>query len=98
MIGRFSSLGAYKGLFALKEFVLCLAGGGLAVAAFILQPASGLSWPAVLLGLASVAINGLPIIVGAVRGVMERRVNVDSWSVWPLSPPWSRARSSPPPW
>ncbi len=77
MIGRFSSLGAYKGLFALKEFVLCLAGGGLAVAAFILQPASGLSWPAVLLGLASVAINGLPIIVGAVRGVMERRVNVD---------------------
>ncbi|MEA4856728.1 cation-translocating P-type ATPase [Solidesulfovibrio sp.] len=77
MIGRFSSLGAYKGLFALKEIALCLVGGALALAAALLQPETGLSWPAILLGLAAVAINGLPIVVEAVRGVLSRQVNVD---------------------
>ena len=77
MIGRFSSLGAYKGLFAFKELALCLAGGVLALAAYLIRPETGPVWPSVLLGLLSVAINGLPIVIGAVRGVMERRVNVD---------------------
>ncbi|WP_300157175.1 cation-translocating P-type ATPase [Solidesulfovibrio sp.] len=77
MIGRFSSLGAYKGLFAFKELALCLAGGVLALAAYLVRPETGPVWPSVLLGLLSVAINGLPIVIGAVRGVMERRVNVD---------------------
>ncbi len=77
MIGRFSRLDAYKGLFALKELTLCLAGGALALAAYLVVPASGTSPLSILLGLASVAVNGLPIVVGAARGIMERRVNVD---------------------
>ena len=76
MIGRFSRLDAYKGLFALKALTLCLAGGALALAAYLVAPASGTSPLSILLGLASVAVNGLPIVVGAARGVMERRVNV----------------------
>lgn len=77
MIGRFSRLDAYRGLFAIKELALCLAGGVLALAAYLVAPASGPSMLSVLLGLLAVALNGLPIVVGAARGVMERRVNVD---------------------
>lgn len=77
MIGRFSRLGAYEKLFDFKEIALCLVGGGLALAAWRLQPESGLAWPSVVLGLIAVAINGAPIVVGAVKGVMARQVNVD---------------------
>lgn len=77
MIGRFSSLGAYKGLFTLREFYRCMSGGGLALAAFVVGQAGGAMWLAVLLGLASVALNGLPIVIEAARGLSERRINVD---------------------
>uniref|UniRef100_I2Q3A8 P-type Zn(2+) transporter n=1 Tax=Desulfovibrio sp. U5L TaxID=596152 RepID=I2Q3A8_9BACT len=77
MIGRFSSLGAYRGLFALREFSLCLAGGGLALAAFLIDRPGAAHWLALALGLGSVAINGLPIVIEAGRGLFERRVNVD---------------------
>ncbi|EFL52126.1 heavy metal translocating P-type ATPase [Solidesulfovibrio fructosivorans JJ]] len=77
MIGRFSSLGAYKGLFTLREFYRCLSGGGLALAAFIVGQAGGPLWLAMLLGLASVVVNGAPIVIEAARGLYERRVNVD---------------------
>ncbi|MHC1711213.1 MAG: heavy metal translocating P-type ATPase [Solidesulfovibrio sp.] len=77
MIGRFSSLGVYRGLFGLRKFYLCLTGGGLALAAFFLDGGQGALLPATLLGLISVAINGLPIVVSAVKGLIRRRVNVD---------------------
>ena len=77
MIGRFAHLGAYKGLFTLRDFSRCLAGGGLALAAFCVGQAGGPAWLAALAGLASVAINGLPIVIEAAKGVWERRVNVD---------------------
>jgi Zn2+/Cd2+-exporting ATPase len=78
MIGRFSSLGAYKELFSLREFYLCLGGGVLALASFLLgRTENPVAWIALALGVAAVAINGLPIIGGAARGIWERRVNVD---------------------
>lgn len=77
MIGRFARLGAYRGLVARREIVVCVAGGAFALTAFVLQPESGRFGPAVLLGLAAVVLNGAPIIVGAVQGILDRRVNVD---------------------
>ncbi len=78
MIGRFSKLGEYHELFQKREVLQCLAGGLLALAAYIWE-AQGLApaWVGLALGLAAVALTGLPIIWGAVQGLMERRVNVD---------------------
>jgi Cd2+/Zn2+-exporting ATPase len=78
MIGRFSKTGAYRELFNQREFRLCLAGGGLALAAFLwdwggFSPA----WLGTLLALASVGLNGLPIVREAAQGLLSRRVNVD---------------------
>ena len=77
MIGRFSSLGDYRGLFSFKDFAVCLSGGGLALASFIVGQAGWPVWLAVALGLGAVAVNGLPIVIEAGKGVWERRVNVD---------------------
>ena len=77
MIGRFAHLGSYRGLFRLREFLPCLAGGGLALAGFLVGQAGGPALLALLLGLAGLAINGAPIIAGAVRGLLARQVNVD---------------------
>jgi len=78
MIGRFSNLGEYRELFQKREALQCLAGGLLALAAYVweaqeLAPA----WAGLTLGLAATALTGLPIIWGAAQGLMERRVNVD---------------------
>jgi Cd2+/Zn2+-exporting ATPase len=78
MIGRFSELGVYKELLSSRELGVCLAGGALALAAGIWEWTG--STPAVvgsIIALASVAVNGLPIIRHAVKGVMARRINVD---------------------
>jgi len=78
MIGRFSELGVYKELMSNRELGVCLAGGALALAAGIWEWTG--STPAVvasIIALASVAVNGLPIIRGAVKGVLARRINVD---------------------
>jgi Cd2+/Zn2+-exporting ATPase len=77
MIGRFSRLGAFQGLFRYREFVRCLAGGGLALAAFLVEEADGPRLAVLGLGLASLALNGLPIVIGAAKGLVARRVNVD---------------------
>lgn len=78
MIGRFSTLGAYRELFNLREFYLCLLGGGLALAGFVLTGQTAWpEWLAISLGVAGVAINGLPIIWGAAKGIWAHEVNVD---------------------
>ncbi|MHC1788716.1 heavy metal translocating P-type ATPase [Solidesulfovibrio sp.] len=77
MIGRFASLGDYRGLFSFKDFAVCLSGGALALAAFVVGQAGGPTWLAVGLGLGAVAVNGLPIVIEAGKGVLSRRVNVD---------------------
>ena len=76
MIGRFSNLGDYRGLFSFKDFAVCLGGGALALVAWILGE-NGWGFWAGAFALAAVAINGAPIVVEAAKGVMERRVNVD---------------------
>ncbi len=78
MIGRFSQIGAYKDLFDSKEVLRVLVGGLCALVGFLL-PRTGSSpfeWGDRLIFL-SVAINGLPIIWGAVSGIVKKKINVD---------------------
>ena len=78
MIGRFSKVGVYKELFTAKEFGLCLMGGGLALGGYFWAWAhQSPAWIGIALTLASVILNGLPIVRGAVQGLLSRQVNVD---------------------
>jgi Cd2+/Zn2+-exporting ATPase len=78
MIGRFTRRGVYRELLQSGEFHRTALAGGLALAGFFwdrrgLDPA----YIGSILALGSVALNGIPIVWRAVRGLMERRVNVD---------------------
>jgi Cd2+/Zn2+-exporting ATPase len=78
MIGRFSKLGVYQELFRLRDFYLAFAAAILAMLSFIIdygQQSAGLVGNA--LALISVAINGAPIIWGAAKGLLDKKVNVD---------------------
>ncbi len=78
MIGRFSKLGAYQELFTSREIYVAVGGGLLGLASYIVdygRPSSSIYGYA--LALASVAVNGLPIVWGAIKGLAERKVNVD---------------------
>jgi Cd2+/Zn2+-exporting ATPase len=78
MIGRFAKLGVYRELLRSGEFYRIGGAGLLALAAWIIDldaPEPSL-WGRVL-ALASVCLNGLPIIWGALKGLRRRRVNVD---------------------
>jgi len=78
MIGRFTKLGVYEELFRLRDFYIALSAGVLALASFMID--YGHQAPGNLgisLAIVSVTINGLPIIWGAVKGLMNRQVNVD---------------------
>lgn len=77
MIGRFAHLGEYRDLFERKALLVCLAGGLLALVAFGVEQAAGSGWLVAMLGLVSLAINGAPIVWGAVQGLWRRCVNVD---------------------
>lgn len=77
MIGRFSRLGAFQTLLRFREFAVCLLGGGLALAAFLLERATGPGMAVLALGIGSVAVNGTPIVLGAIKGLIARHVNVD---------------------
>ena len=78
MIGRFTKLGVYHELFRLRDFYFALAAGSLALLSFIVdygdQNAGSIGNTLAIL---SVAINGGPIIWGAFKGILERKVNVD---------------------
>ncbi len=78
MIGRFSKPGVYRELFRLKDFYIAFAAALLALGSFIIDRGSpSPSVTGILLALVSVAINGLPIVYGAVKGLIDREVNVD---------------------
>ena len=78
MIGRFSRLDTYKDLFDLRDIVRVAGGGFLALAGFILEFGNGfLPVLGKIFILASVGINGFPIIRGAVSGLIKKRINVD---------------------
>ncbi len=78
MIGRFAKLGVYEELLRNRDFIKVGLGAFLALAGFVVGRAlPGQILVSQTLILASVAINGLPVIVGAVKGIIEKRVNVD---------------------
>lgn len=78
MIGRFAHPGAYRDLFEWNDVLRVFGGGLLALVGWIVDlvdPAPSILGN--LFVLASVAVNGAPIVWGAVRGLMDREVNVD---------------------
>jgi Cd2+/Zn2+-exporting ATPase len=79
MIGRFANLGVYEELLQSKDFIKVGFGAFLALAGFVVGKllSPELAVVSQTLILASVAINGLPVIVGAVKGILEKKVNVD---------------------
>ncbi|MBZ4658246.1 MAG: copper/silver-translocating P-type ATPase [Desulfacinum sp.] len=78
MIGRFSHVGVYRELARSSEFYRILFAGALALASYLWdRNAAAPSPPGTALALASLALNGLPIIWNAAKGLLERRTNVD---------------------
>jgi len=78
MIGRFSKLGVYEELLRLRDFYVAFGAALLALASYIIDDGGASpSMAGNALVIASVAINGFPIIWGAVKGLMNREVNVD---------------------
>ena len=78
MIGRFSNLGSYRELLNLKDFIRLAVGGLFALMGFMLdQGREAHSTLGLILILGSVVINGVPIISGAVAGLLKKKVNVD---------------------
>ncbi len=81
MIGRHGHLNVYQEIFKSKDFFRVAAG------AMLIPAALSITWMGVLpllsvlpsdfLLMASVAINGVPILIGAIRGIMKRNINVD---------------------
>ncbi len=78
MIGRFSQLGVYRELLRSRDFHRIALAGLLAAASYVWDRlAGGHTATGMGLALASVAINGVPILWGAVRGLIRRQMNVD---------------------
>jgi Cd2+/Zn2+-exporting ATPase len=78
MIGRFSQPGVYRELVRSRYFYRAAFAGALALASYLWDRGTGTpSTVGMVLALASVALNGIPIIWGAIQGLLERKVNVD---------------------
>jgi len=78
MIGRFTNLGVYQELLRSRDFYRVAFAGALALASYLWDRGGDTrSTVGVGLALASVVLNGFPIIWSAVRGLIERRLNVD---------------------
>ncbi|NIS75202.1 MAG: heavy metal translocating P-type ATPase [Deltaproteobacteria bacterium] len=78
MIGRFSRLGVPRELIKKFDFYRICLGGAFALAAYLFEGKAALDTPiGISLALASVILNGVPILKGAVEGLIKRRVNVD---------------------
>ena len=78
MIGRFSQSGIYRELARSREFYRISFAGLLALVSYLWDRGSvTLSTIGVALALISLALNGLPIVWGAIRGLIRKRTNVD---------------------
>ena len=78
MIGRFARLGSCQELLKSKDIYIAAAGAALALASYVIdfnRPGPGLLGQALALG--AVCVNGLPIVWGALKGLVRREVNVD---------------------
>jgi len=76
MIGRFSQPGVYRELLGSRDFHRTALAGAFALVSYILSNYEPKTL-SIVFALASVALNGTLIIWGAIRGLIERRVNVD---------------------
>jgi Cd2+/Zn2+-exporting ATPase len=78
MIGRFANLGSYRELLTGEDALRCAGAGLLVLASALVERwSAGPAWTHQALALASVALSGGPIVWGALRGLIGRRVNVD---------------------
>jgi len=78
MIGRFAHLGVYRELARSREIYRVTIGGLLGLAGYLLDEATGARHAlGQALILASLAVNGCPIVWGAIQGLFQRKVNVD---------------------
>ena len=78
MIGRFAHLGVYRELAQSRDMYRIGLGGLLGLAGYLWNVGNGSEHTAgQALILASLAINGLPIVWGAIGGLVQRKVNVD---------------------
>jgi Cd2+/Zn2+-exporting ATPase len=77
MIGRFSHAHVYRDLLRSRDFVRLVIAGMLALASYLWGRGDASPTVAATLALASVALNGAPIVWGALRGLAQRKVNVD---------------------
>ena len=78
MIGRFGQLGVYHELRRSKDIYRIGLGGFLGLAGYLWDIRNeGQTTLGLALMLSALAMNGAPIVWGAVRGLVQRRVNVD---------------------
>ncbi len=81
MIGRHSELQVYRELFRSRDFFKALGGALLIPLAFLSGSVTQDILPSLsnseLLLLASMAVNGLPIVIEAIKGLLAREINVD---------------------
>ena len=77
MIGRFSNLAVYRELLRSSDFYRIVLAGVLALASYLWDRGGSVSTTGMALALVSVVFNGVPIIVGALKGLWKRQVNVD---------------------
>jgi Zn2+/Cd2+-exporting ATPase len=81
MIGRYANLTVYRQIFDSDDFLKVALGAGLIPAALLVAPMSVSVPPGLfltdLLLFVSILVNGLPIVIEAVRGVARRQMNVD---------------------
>jgi Zn2+/Cd2+-exporting ATPase len=67
----------YRALLVSAGFMVTAACGLLILASAVLRLTGAGFWPATACALAAAAVGGIPIAVGAVRGLLKRQVNVD---------------------
>ena len=81
MIGRHGQLKVYKEIFTSDDFIKIAIGSALIPLAFLLKSIEIQSIPNIsimdLTLILSVIINGVPIIIEAVKGIIKRQMNVD---------------------
>jgi len=78
MIGRFAQLGIYRELLGSRDFYRIALAGTFTLASYLWDRTGGVqSPPGVILALAALMLSGLPILWGAITGLLARRVNVD---------------------
>ena len=81
MIGRHGKLNIYKEIFSSDDFIKTAVGGALIPLAFFVKSIQIQSMPYIsvmdLILIVSIIINGSPIIIEAVKGVVKRQMNVD---------------------